>query len=48
MNKDKYTHSNYIPDKNTRGELENLNKEKEDMSNFEAISDPIFLSSSGI
>ena len=33
MNKEKYFNLNYIPDENTCSELENLNKNKEDLSN---------------
>ena len=34
MNKEKYTNPNYIADHNTLTELEALNKEKQDLSNF--------------
>ena len=34
MNIEKYINSSYIPDKNTSSELELLNKQKEDLSNF--------------
>ena len=34
MNKEKYIDSNYIPDENTSSEIESLNKQKEDLSNF--------------
>ena len=34
MNKKKYTDPNYTPDANTLSEIELLNKEKQDLSNF--------------
>jgi len=34
MNKEKYIDANYTPDKNTSAEIESLNKNKEDLSNF--------------
>ena len=34
MNKEKYINPSYIPDKNTSSEIELLNKQKEDLSNF--------------
>ena len=34
MNNTKYTDSNYMPNENTSIEIENLNKEKQDLSNF--------------
>ena len=34
MNKNKYTDPNYIPDNQTLSELESLNKDKQDLSNF--------------
>jgi len=37
INKQKYIDSNYNPDENTLEEIENLNKHKEDLSNFSLI-----------
>ena len=34
MNKEKYIDGNYIPDENTSSEIESLNKQQEDLSNF--------------
>ena len=34
MNKEKYIDPNYMPDENTSSEIESLNKQKKDLSNF--------------
>ena len=35
MNIEKYTNTDYIPNQNTRSEIESLNKQKQNLSNFQ-------------